>query len=612
MNIAVLSGGGDLSPGDNTAQDSTTVVARDPDLTIVKQHSDPFVTGQTGATYRITVSNAGSGPTEGEVVVSDGVPAGMRPVSASGDGWSCGFDGQLMQCRRSDVLAPGAAYPVVTLIVDVLPEASSVPNTVSVAGGGDSRPDNNTAVDYTNINVVADPTISLTLNSPLLIGADAVYEAQVTNLGPGRAGGKTEVVTELPAGLLPIQGVGSGWTCSVLDRQIRCTRFGTLDANSTFPDITLRARVRVAPGDVTVGANVIPSQDSNPDNNRAEVTATAEVPVAALAITKTASRPAVRIGETLTYRLEITNTGQIPVQQTVVSDLPPRGFTRVEASTVSSSSRSTRESVTTGSGAELTWQLGTVQPHETVVILYDVRVGADARGGPQDNRATVSGFDAVRRAVTAGPAIATVDVLTDSFTMLQALVGRVYEDVDGDGQFTTADRPIANARLITSTGQAAITDPAGLYNIPSLGAGSVAVSLDKDTLPSQLTTADDGPGGRSWTRLLRTPIGGGSLLLQNYPLKRAAGSASELPPAVAAPVDGSAPLDEVMPESTAGSLPPRREYESQARFEPVHRAWRAVSSAVPRRSSTSSRKTTTRGGMAASSTRAACSRRATG
>ena len=60
--------------------------------------------------------------------------------------------------------------------------------------------------------------------------------------------------------------------------------------------------------------------------------------------------------------------------------------------------------------------------------------------------------------ITAGPAIATVEVTTEVFTMLQALVGRVFEDVDGNGMFGDGDRPLANARVITSTGQAALTD----------------------------------------------------------------------------------------------------------------------------------------------------------
>ena len=136
-----------------------------------------------------------------------------------------------------------------------------------------------------------------------------------------------------------------------------------------------------------------------------------------------------------------------------------------------------------------------------MTLLFGAIVGADARSGLQDNRATVDATGPQNATITAGPAIATVEVTTSVFTMLQSLVGRVFEDVDGNGMFGGGDRPIAHARVITSTGQAALTDEAGMYNIPSIGSGTVAVSLDRDTFPSGLTTID-GPGGQSWTRLL--------------------------------------------------------------------------------------------------------------
>ena len=45
------------------------------------------------------------------------------------------------------------------------------------------------------------------------------------------------------------------------------------------------------------------------------------------------------------------------------------------------------------------------------------------------------------------------------------------------------------------------------------------LSLDPLSLPQQFALADDGTlASRSWTRLLRTPIGGGSLLRQNFVL----------------------------------------------------------------------------------------------
>jgi hypothetical protein len=116
--------------------------------------------------------------------------------------------------------------------------------------------------------------------------------------------------------------------------------------------------------------------------------------------------------------------------------------------------------------------------------------------------------------------------------MLQSLIGRVFVDTDGNGMFGGADRPIENARVITSTGQAAVTDSSGMYNLPSIGAGSVAVSLDPNTIPGGLSLSN-GPGsGRSWTQLLRTPVGGGTLLTQSFALgPGASGTRTATPPA---------------------------------------------------------------------------------
>ena len=78
-------------------------------------------------------------------------------------------------------------------------------------------------------------------------------------------------------------------------------------------------------------------------------------------------------------------------------------------------------------------------------------------------------------------------------------------------------------------------------------------------MPAGLTLVD-GPGGRSWTRLLRTPIGGGGLLSQNFPLRRPAGVAPAAVPAVPPERTGTGRIPD---EPDAGVVPPRRTYESR-------------------------------------------------
>jgi uncharacterized repeat protein (TIGR01451 family) len=420
--------------------------------------------------------------------------------------------------------------------------------------------------DPTNVNVTADPTITLSLGAELIVGTRVDYVATVINLGPGLLVGGATVVADIPDGLTPVAGIGAGWSCTTQDRQISCATSSSAAAGASLPLLRLRVLVKSAAGDVTMRAVVSSAADSNLANNAAEVTATTN-PIASLRIAKQADVRRVETGGQVGYQVDVTNTGNIRVTESVLRDLLPRGFTLVGSQQLRWAVRSTQTVTPELVDSVAVWPLGTLNPGESVSIAYRVVVDADARAGVQENRAFVTGRGLAAEVVQAGPASAIVEVGDGAFSMLQVLIGRIYEDVDGDGRFTGADRPIPNARVITSTGQASITDPDGQYNVPSLGAGSVAVSLDRDTVPAHLTTDDRQPGHRSWTRLLRTPIGGGALLTQDFALRPARDAAAPLPPA--APVSQTALLNaEPQPELNAdgipaGGLPPRRAYESR-------------------------------------------------
>ncbi|MDQ1315498.1 MAG: large repetitive protein, partial [Pseudomonadota bacterium] len=121
-----------------------------PDLAIAKTHTGNFAQGQSGATYTLTVSNAGSAATSGEVSVTDTLPSGLIATAISGDGWTCVL--ATLTCVRSDALAASLSYPILTLTVDVASDApATVTNTASVSGGGESYTANNSASDETAI-----------------------------------------------------------------------------------------------------------------------------------------------------------------------------------------------------------------------------------------------------------------------------------------------------------------------------------------------------------------------------------------------------------------------------------------------------------------------------
>jgi uncharacterized repeat protein (TIGR01451 family) len=239
-----------------------------------------------------------------------------------------------------------------------------------------------------------------------------------------------------------------------------------------------------------------------------------------LQITKSVDKARAEIGDTVTYQIEVHNPTAALVNDVVVSDRPPVSFNYAAGSarvTVGSALAQTIEPQTQNGG--MTFRLGELSHGATARVIYRVRVGANAREGQQENLASVSGVFPSGEKTAAGPAKAVVNVSAGVFSTRQVLIGRVFVDADGNGQFNSFDRPMPGVRLYLTNGESVITDSAGLYNFPSLGDGSQVVSIDPITVPSGYTLSDGGrESGKGWTRLLRTPVGGGAMLRQNFAL----------------------------------------------------------------------------------------------
>jgi uncharacterized repeat protein (TIGR01451 family) len=239
-----------------------------------------------------------------------------------------------------------------------------------------------------------------------------------------------------------------------------------------------------------------------------------------LQIIKTADRARAEIGDVVTYRIEVHNPTAAPVNDITIKDHLPASFHYAAGSaliTVGSAPDQSIEPETPG--GDLLFRISEIPHGATVHLLYRVRVGANASEGAQENLAIAAGlFPSGERTETA-PARAVVTVSAGVFSTRQVILGRVFVDTNGNGQFDDGDKPAPGVRLYLSNGQSVITDSAGLYNFPSLGDGPQVISLDPVSVPHGYALADGGKlSGKSWTRLLRTPIGGGALLRQNFAL----------------------------------------------------------------------------------------------
>ncbi len=251
-NRAIVSGSGEINISNNTAVDVAIVTLPSPpplsgvpDLTIAKTHLGNFTRGQTGAAYTIAVSNVGTSTATGAVTASDTLPPGLTATAISGPGWTCTLAS--LTCTRSDALAAGASYPVITVTVNVAVNVpASVTNTATVSGGGETNISNNTAVD-----------VALT-GQPSTLGPDVTiikshvgnfrqgdtadpYTLKVTNVGEGPTTGVVTVSDTLPPGLTSTAISGPGWSCTL--NTLTCTRSDVLAGGASYPAIRVTVSV---------------------------------------------------------------------------------------------------------------------------------------------------------------------------------------------------------------------------------------------------------------------------------------------------------------------------------------------------------------------------------
>ena len=113
------------------------------------------------------MTNSGTATSSGTTTVTDTLPSGLTPVSASGNGWTCGVASPIVTCTSTAAVAAAASYPAITLNVNVAANApATLTNTASVSGGGESNTANNSASDPTTITpTVSGPPVSDSFNS---------------------------------------------------------------------------------------------------------------------------------------------------------------------------------------------------------------------------------------------------------------------------------------------------------------------------------------------------------------------------------------------------------------------------------------------------------------
>jgi len=322
VNAAGVDTPDDPNPANDEVEDPTTIVAS-ADIAVRKSVDDDApVVGQT-ITFTIVATNNGPSPAT-NVVVSDGLPAGLAFVSATPSQGS--YDQASGNWTIPGPLAVGDGATMLMQAQVLAP--GSIVNTATRTGGDQVDPNssNNSGSAPINSAPAADVQVQKTVdNATPPLGGDVTFQIRVHNAGPSDATGVV-VGDVLPAGLAYVSSIAS---VGSYDAATGRWTIGNLANGAT---VTLDLVVSVTTTDPVVNtASVVDSDqfDPDPSNNQDGVAVNGEA--ADIQVVKTADNANVTLGDPVTYTITVTNNGPDATTGVGVTDPLPAGLEFVSA-----------------------------------------------------------------------------------------------------------------------------------------------------------------------------------------------------------------------------------------------------------------------------------------
>jgi uncharacterized repeat protein (TIGR01451 family) len=211
----------------------------------------------------------------------------------------------------------------------------------------------------------------------------------------------------------------------------------------------------------------------------------------AFSITKTTPLRYVTRGQLVPYTITISNVLGASMQGVRIVDSYPAGFRYVPGSARLDGG----PAEPTVAGRQLVWNglsFGN-SDHRTIVLL--LAVGAGVGEGEFVNRAQV--IEGATGKALSGEASATVRVVPDQTFDCTDVFGKVFDDVNRNGQQDAGEKGLAGVRVVTARGLEAMTDPYGRFHItcaitPDENRGSnFVLKLDDRSLPSGYRLSTD-------------------------------------------------------------------------------------------------------------------------
>ncbi|MDP2929834.1 MAG: carboxypeptidase regulatory-like domain-containing protein, partial [Candidatus Omnitrophota bacterium] len=198
-----------------------------------------------------------------------------------------------------------------------------------------------------------------------------------------------------------------------------------------------------------------------------------------LSIIHSVNKTTASVGDILTYTITVTNTSStVDVTSANVSASLPHDFRYAKGTTTIDKASGPDPS----NAKSPSWPLGTVTRATTKTITYRVIIGPDAKTGKNKAYATVAGT-ALGFSTQAGPSTAVVDIRDGLFSHKELVIGKVFNDKNGDGIQDKDEDGIPGVALIMEDGKTIVTDESGKFSIPDVSVGVHILRVDQRMLP---------------------------------------------------------------------------------------------------------------------------------
>jgi uncharacterized repeat protein (TIGR01451 family) len=195
-------------------------------------------------------------------------------------------------------------------------------------------------------------------------------------------------------------------------------------------------------------------------------------------LTKKANKQQVTIGDIVTYQINITNKGPDPTdatRTTTIYDRIPFGFKYVRGSTLLNGVKQADPA----GAATLAFDVGDFIVGETKILTYQLVVGSGVVFGKYENKAYAVYYYNVPPVVEgrSNTARESVMVIPDPIFDLGTIIGKVFEDTNGNGVQDEGEKGIAKAKIIMEDGTIITTDKDGKYHVPGVMPGTHLLKL---------------------------------------------------------------------------------------------------------------------------------------